>query len=116
MMPESSPSAADSPISLSGLRVLVVGLGRFGGGVGVTRWLASQGAMVTVTDHAGGGELTESVQAVADLDIDLHLGGHDLCFAFVDSPHFMAELCHGAGIPALTTADVETPHRLASFP
>ena len=30
-------------------RVLVVGLGRFGGGVGVTRWLAGQGAAVTVT-------------------------------------------------------------------
>ncbi len=79
MMPESSPSAADSPTSLSGLGVLVVGLGRFGGGVGVTRWLASQGAIVTVTDHAGGEELAESVQAVADLDVDLHLGGHDLC-------------------------------------
>jgi UDP-N-acetylmuramoylalanine--D-glutamate ligase len=60
-----------------GLRVLVVGLGRFGGGVGVTRWLASQGADVTVTDQADAASLANSVQAVADLDVRLHLGGHD---------------------------------------
>ncbi len=78
MMDESSLRATESPTSLSGFRVLVVGLGRFGGGVGVTRWLARHGAIVTVTDHAAGEELAESVEAVADLDIDLHLGGHDL--------------------------------------
>ncbi len=77
-MPESCPSAPESPTSPSGLGVLVVGLGRFGGGVGVTRWLARQGAIVTVTDQVGGEELAESVEAVADLEIDLHLGGHDL--------------------------------------
>ena len=64
--------------SLEGLRVLVIGLGRFGGGVGVTRWLASQGAAVTVTDQARPETLAESVEAVSDLDIALHLGGHDL--------------------------------------
>jgi len=57
--------------------VLVVGLGRFGGGVGVTRWLVSQGATVTVTDQATRGELAESVAAIADLPVTLHLGGHD---------------------------------------
>ncbi len=61
----------------AGLRVLVVGLGRFGGGVGVTRWLTEQGAAVTVTDRAAGDELADSIDAVADLDVDLHLGGHD---------------------------------------
>ena len=63
--------------SLAGLRVLVVGLGRFGGGVGVTRWLAQQGANVTVTDQAGCEALAESVTAVADLGVTLHLGRHD---------------------------------------
>jgi len=65
------------PKSLAGRRVLVVGLGRFGGGVGVTRWLASQGATVTVTDQAARETLAESVAAVADVPVTLHLGGHD---------------------------------------
>ena len=62
-----------------GLRVLVVGLGRFGGGVGVTRWLASQGAAVTVTDRADAAALASSLEAIADLDVGLVLGGHDAC-------------------------------------
>src|SRR3972149_5475781 len=65
------------PGSLAGRRVLVVGLGRFGGGVGVTRWLASEGAIVTVTDQATHEALAESVAAIADLPVALHLGGHD---------------------------------------
>lgn len=57
--------------------MLVLGLGRFGGGVGVTRWLVSQGAVVTVTDQAAGEQLADSVEAIADLQVTLHLGGHD---------------------------------------
>ncbi|MFH1110782.1 MAG: UDP-N-acetylmuramoyl-L-alanine--D-glutamate ligase [Planctomycetota bacterium] len=63
--------------SLAGRRALVVGLGRFGGGVGVTRWLAEHHAAVTVTDQATHDALAESVAAVADLPVTLHLGGHD---------------------------------------
>ena len=63
--------------TLKGLRVLVVGLGRFGGGVGVTRWLAGEGAVVTVTDQATPESLEESVAAIAGLGVTLHLGGHD---------------------------------------
>lgn len=37
-------------IDLRGKRVLVMGLGLHGGGLGVTRWLLKQGARVTVTD------------------------------------------------------------------
>lgn len=58
-------------------RVLVVGLGRFGGGLGVTRWLVEQGADVTVTDQATREALTESVEALGDLPVTLRLGGHD---------------------------------------
>jgi len=43
----------------------------------VTRWLASEGATVTVTDQATHEALAESVAAVADLPVSLHLGGHD---------------------------------------
>jgi len=76
-MPKLDPIMKPDLRSLAGQRVLVVGLGRFGGGVGVTRWLASQGAIVTVTDLATHETLAESVAAVADLPLALHLGGHD---------------------------------------
>lgn len=62
--------------SLSGLRVLVVGLGRLGGGVTVTRWLVGRGARVTVTDLADAEELGGSVAQISDLDVVLRLGGH----------------------------------------
>lgn len=58
-------------------RVTVMGLGRFGGGVGVTRWLAAQGARVTVTDKQPAEKLKESLAQVGDLDIELRLGGHE---------------------------------------
>ena len=61
----------------AGRRVTVMGLGRFGGGVGVTRWLASQGATVTVTDLAGDEQLRDSLAELADLDLTLHLGRHE---------------------------------------
>jgi len=39
------------PSSLQGIRVTVMGLGQFGGGLGVTRWLVAQGARVLLTDR-----------------------------------------------------------------
>ena len=76
-MTTSSSAMAENIAQLAGMRVLVVGLGRFGGGVGVTSWLASQGAVVTVSDQAAPDQLAESIQAITDLDIRLHLGSHD---------------------------------------
>lgn len=76
---------ADATISMPGAniagtladaRVLVVGLGRFGGGIGVTRWLAAQGARVTVTDEADAHALEESLAEIEDLGVRLRLGGH----------------------------------------
>ena len=58
-------------------RVTVMGLGRFGGGVGVTRWLANQGARVTVTDRASADDLSTPLKQLADLDLNLHLGQHE---------------------------------------
>jgi len=60
-----------------GKRTIVMGLGRFGGGIGVTRWLARQGARVTVTDQTSEQELGESVAQLRDLPITWRLGGHD---------------------------------------
>ena len=75
--PEFAPATRPRPPSYAGTRVLVIGLGRFGGGVGVTRWLAGEGAHVTVTDQADAESLCESVEALADLNVTFHLGGHD---------------------------------------
>ncbi|MBT3199625.1 MAG: UDP-N-acetylmuramoyl-L-alanine--D-glutamate ligase [Phycisphaerales bacterium] len=65
-------------IDLAGKKVTVVGLGRFGGGIGVTQWLCGQGAEVTVSDRAMAGDLTASIAQLEGLDVALHLGEHDL--------------------------------------
>ena len=74
MNPPSPTPASRTPTDLAGKRVTVVGLGRFGGGIGVTRWLCSQGATVTVSDKAPPAELAESIEAIQGLDVTLHLG------------------------------------------
>ena len=58
-------------------RVTVIGLGRFGGGVGVTRWLARTGAKVLVTDNQSPEILTTSLEQISDLNVELRLGRHD---------------------------------------
>ncbi len=70
--------ASDSraPNDLAGQRVSVIGLGRFGGGLGVTRWLVEQGAKVTVSDQASEEDLAASLDPLRGLDVTLHLGGH----------------------------------------
>ncbi len=54
-------------IDPAGKRVTVMGLGRFGGGVGVTRWLARHGAQVLVTDLQPPECLRDSVAQLSDL-------------------------------------------------
>jgi len=57
-----------------------MGLGRFGGGVGVTRFLVSRGAHVLVTDQDPADKLKKSVEMVRDLidagSVSLRLGEH----------------------------------------
>lgn len=68
--------------SLEGQRVTVMGLGRFGGGLGVTRWLCAQGADVLVTDTADNTKLSDSVGKLRDLidagSVTLRLGEHNV--------------------------------------
>ena len=64
-------------IPLAGKRVTVMGLGLFGGGLGVTRFLIRQGAKVTVTDTKSEHDLRESVEQLRALPVTLRLGGHD---------------------------------------
>lgn len=67
----------DAMQELAGKRVLVMGLGRFGGGIGVTRWLCGQGAAVTVTDLEDEASLADSIRKLEGLPIRYRLGGHD---------------------------------------
>ncbi len=65
-----------------GARATVMGLGRFGGGVGVARWLAARGADVLVTDLEPEDRLRASIAALADLidagSVRLRLGEHNV--------------------------------------
>lgn len=63
-------------------RITVMGLGRFGGGVEVTRFLCSHGAQVLVTDLKSESDLAPSIESIRDL-IDsgqavLRLGEHNI--------------------------------------
>lgn len=57
-------------------RVTVAGLGRFGGGIAVARWLVGQGAKVLVTDKDPAEKLADSVAQLAGLPIEFVLGEH----------------------------------------
>ncbi|MEK7466011.1 MAG: UDP-N-acetylmuramoyl-L-alanine--D-glutamate ligase [Planctomycetota bacterium] len=82
-----TPAAHELP----GMRVLVMGLGLFGGGVGAVRFLAKHGARVTVTDLKTAEQLAESVRALEGLPVEFHLGSHrdsdlDACELLLISP------------------------------
>src|SRR5208282_3234829 len=66
----------DPPQTLSGKNVTVAGLGRFGGGIAVTRWLVAQGANVLVTDLEPAEKLTDSIRQLEGLPVQYHLGEH----------------------------------------
>ena len=51
----------------NGKRVVVMGLGRFGGGVGITRWPVESGARGLVTDPADPATLTKSIEQLDDI-------------------------------------------------
>ena len=69
------------PSSLQGARVTVMGLGQFGGGLGVTRWLVAQGARVLLTDRDPEAKLAaplaELAGEVRSGAVALALGGHE---------------------------------------
>lgn len=69
-------SFRESAHELDGAAVTVMGLGLFGGGVGVARYLARRGARVTVTDLRTAEELAPAVRALEGLDVRFVLGEH----------------------------------------
>ena len=71
------PGIAQCPLGdLRGKRVTVMGLGVFGGGAGVTRFLARRGARVCVTDRKSPEELETSLVSLVGFDVEYALGGH----------------------------------------
>ena len=62
----------------AGKNVLVMGLGRFGGGVDAAKFAAGVDAKVIVTDLASEEELSNSIKQLEEFpDIEYHLGSHD---------------------------------------
>jgi len=96
-------------MSFAGKRITIMGLGFFGGTIGLARYLVSQGAQVTVTDVKSAHDLQDSVAALAGLPVRLVLGGHehvdftdvDMVFASPavreDSPYLVA--ARSCGVP-----------------
>ncbi|GAF93814.1 unnamed protein product, partial [marine sediment metagenome] len=59
-------------------KVLVMGLGRFGGGVDVAKFACSAGAKVIITDLASAEQLRDSINQLKDCsNIEYHLGSHN---------------------------------------
>jgi len=60
-----------------GKKVLVMGLGRFGGGVDAAKFVCQAGAQVIVTDTADAEKLAESINQLKEFPkIEYHLGSH----------------------------------------
>ncbi len=99
---------------LKNKRVTVLGLGRFGGGIGVAQWLCRQGAKVLVTDRDDAASLTDSVRQLDGLPIAFRLGADQQRIAdFTDadlvvaSPavkpqHELLEAARSANVPVTT--------------
>jgi UDP-N-acetylmuramoylalanine--D-glutamate ligase len=66
------------PLELKDKRITVMGLGRFGGGLGLAHWLVEQDAQVTVTDLQSAEQLSDSLEQIADIQamLTLRLGVH----------------------------------------
>ena len=79
--PDRAQIVPPAPPRFDGARVTVMGLGQFGGGVGVTRHLVARGANVTLTDREPAEKLAKPLEQIADLveagRVRLALGGHD---------------------------------------
>jgi UDP-N-acetylmuramoylalanine--D-glutamate ligase len=93
-------------------RITIMGLGFFGGTLGLAKYLVSQGARVTITDLKRATALQESIAALAGLPVRLVLGRHedpdftdvDLVFASPavpeDSPYLAK--ARASGVPVET--------------
>jgi len=68
----------DTKYEFTGKTVLVMGLGRFGGGADVAEFAVRAGAKVIVTDLALSEQLSDSLSKLKEFpDIEFHLGSHE---------------------------------------
>jgi UDP-N-acetylmuramoylalanine--D-glutamate ligase len=68
----------DDRYNFAGKKVLIMGLGRFGGGVDCAEFAAKAGAKVIVTDSAPPDKLNDSIDKLKEFpDIEFHLGSHE---------------------------------------
>ena len=102
-----------------------MGLGRFGGGVAAARFLALNGANVTVTDLRNSDDLADSLAALDDVAISrLALGGHpdnvlDNCQLLIANPavppdHPLLAMARSRGIKISTEIELFLDHNSAS--
>ncbi|MHC4456317.1 MAG: UDP-N-acetylmuramoyl-L-alanine--D-glutamate ligase [Planctomycetota bacterium] len=77
-MINSEASIQDTKYDFAGKKVLVMGLGRFGGGVDAAIFAAEAGAKVIITDLAPPEQLSDSINQLEQFtDIEYHLSSHD---------------------------------------
>jgi UDP-N-acetylmuramoylalanine--D-glutamate ligase len=109
-------------MELKNKHILVVGLARTG--ISVARFLASRGAVVTVTDMRSSEQLTEQMAALAGLPIIWELGRHDDA-SFVGTDLIVVSPGVPMDLPQLVTAqkaereiisEIELAGRLLSAP
>ena len=60
----------------NGSRVVILGAARQG--LALARWLARQGARVTVSDSRGREQMSTAIHSLAGLPVEWALGGHPL--------------------------------------
>jgi UDP-N-acetylmuramoylalanine--D-glutamate ligase len=100
----------------AGKHVTVMGLGRHGGGEGAVRYLAGQGALVTISDASARGTLEASLARLADVPfVGLKFGAHDpgdfrgadcvVVNPAVRPDHSCLRMARGAG--AMLTSEIE---------
>ena len=78
MTDQPKPPSIDSPRALAGRRVVVMGLGLHGGGLGVAQFLRRHGASLVVTDLRDASQLAPSLEQLGTRGVRYVLGHHDL--------------------------------------
>jgi UDP-N-acetylmuramoylalanine--D-glutamate ligase len=69
---------SDNRYDFTGKTILVMGLGRFGGGVDAAMFAVAAGAKVIITDLANAEQLRNSINRLKEFtDIEFHLGSHN---------------------------------------
>lgn len=74
--PCANKPAAIDPAALTGKRVVIMGLGSFGGGAAAARFFARRGARVLVTDLRPADKLADGIAELQHHPVKYALGGH----------------------------------------